>query len=461
VELSESADRILRAHRKLIIGLGLAGAVVAFSLHLGDLPAYSATSRFVLDSTGLSAQTGAAVIADTASAIATSPAQVSRALRAIGASRDPAVAARDHVKVQTLGTSGVLRLTVTDESPTVAASLANALTREVIAVTTHISNGRVSQTLDALASQIDSLTNRIHAADRRMNTLTSEIAATALPSRVAVLQSTLTDLVQLRDALAQSRTLLQSEQANIVATDATRPQATVVQPATPPVTADPGSRLPDIVLGALLGLFLGVGVAAVMEIVHPTVVGRSSMAREMGAPVLGELPAPPDQLTSPGVADVASRVGLAASSRGVDHVQLLGVTGTALETFALLLKEGVRNRIWADVEPSAASASPGARRRATNDPSRHEANGRANFTVGVVGASSPPSRSSRNRIGLLLVLPMAVPRSQLTPIEHFTEISRWPVIGVVGYRETERFNWRVASRSRHRGSEAKREEGTG
>jgi hypothetical protein len=72
--------------------------------------------------------------------------------------------------------------------------------------------------------------------------------------------------------------------------DSLRPQPSIVDPAHVPIAPDPSGQPQDIALGALLGLVLGIGIAACIETITPTLVGTDAIAREVGAPVLAELP---------------------------------------------------------------------------------------------------------------------------------------------------------------------------
>jgi hypothetical protein len=73
------------------------------------------------------------VTADTVAAIATSRTQLAGALGDVRADRDPGAFAGS-VSVRSVGTSGTVDLSVTDEDPVVAAATANALTTRVIQV---------------------------------------------------------------------------------------------------------------------------------------------------------------------------------------------------------------------------------------------------------------------------------------------------------------------------------------
>jgi capsular polysaccharide biosynthesis protein len=101
--------------------------LVPYLLSRQQQPTYEATMR-ILVSSGTDA-----VTADTVAAIATSRTTLAGALNDVSADRNPSTFAAS-VSVRSVGTSGTVDLSVTDEDPVVAAATANALTTRVIQV---------------------------------------------------------------------------------------------------------------------------------------------------------------------------------------------------------------------------------------------------------------------------------------------------------------------------------------
>ena len=87
---------------------------------------YTSSSRLVLDIPDPQNVAEATAIADTGRAIATGSDQVRAALTQVGVSRDPIKLAKKYINVQAIGSSGVLKLSVTDKNRTVARELADA-----------------------------------------------------------------------------------------------------------------------------------------------------------------------------------------------------------------------------------------------------------------------------------------------------------------------------------------------
>jgi capsular polysaccharide biosynthesis protein len=275
VEPREAAARILSAHLKLIVGLVLAGAVGAFLLHLDDQQLFTARARISLDTTDPKTAAEAQAIADTARAIATSHWVVEDALARAGVN-DVSSAyverfAAEDVHVQGLGSSEVMELSVTYPIARTAADIVNQLADRVIKTRLQATRGRLSQIIAGLDNQLLAIDQEI--AKLRLTGTGDE------PST----RARLTQLTQERSDLA-------SERESVIGQDALRPQPLVVDPAHVPVGADPPRQVQDIALGALLGLVVGIGLAASIETFTPTLVGSEAVAREVGAPVLAELP---------------------------------------------------------------------------------------------------------------------------------------------------------------------------
>jgi uncharacterized protein involved in exopolysaccharide biosynthesis len=275
VEPREAAARILSAHLTLIVGLVLAGVVAAFLLHLDDQELFTAHARISLDTTDPKSAAEAQAITDTARAIATSPGLVEEALARAGvngvSAADADRFAAEDVHVQGLGSSGVMELLVTYPSARTAAGIANQLADTLIKTRLQATRGRLSQIVAGLDDQLQAIDREI-----------AQLRRTG----VGETPSTRARLAH----LSRERSDLASERESVTVQDALRPQPSVVDAAHEPVAPDPSRRLQDVALGALLGLVVGIGFAATIETITPTLVGAEAVAREVGAPVLAELP---------------------------------------------------------------------------------------------------------------------------------------------------------------------------
>jgi capsular polysaccharide biosynthesis protein len=409
VELNEMIGRIFGRHRKLIVALMLAGILGSLALHVGDAPRYVATARLVLDTTDPEDQAQSGVIADTARAIATGPSLVRAALADIGAERNATEVAKRHVDVQALGSSGVMQLSVTDRDPKVAVRLANAVARAVI-----------DSRLDVTAGQA---TGVVRDLDRQIAALQKQIDDLSRQAETPVVQ-------RQREVLIQRITQIQAERAGVQATRAQRPKAAVLDPASPPAQQVPGRRLPDVVLGGLLGLLVGVGAAAALESLRPTLLGRTAIARELEAPVLAELAGPPQRRghrhgwIAADIAEAAMHVELVAVAAGVQQVRLMALDRQVdLSNLVQFLGDSLKT---ATVEQA---DTPTARRR----------------RPGPKAAEQDPPRDDGGRVGLVLVTPTVVKLADLDPVKDFLTISGWPLLGAIVYQPLRRRTLRPRS----------------
>lgn len=442
MELDEVVRRILRRHARLIIAAVLVGVLAVLYVRADDPARYVATVRLVLDSPDPTTQSQSGALADTARAIASGPVLVRQALEKAGARRDPVRFGERNLDVQPLGSSGVLALSVTDVDRGVAVEVANAIAEAVIRTRADVTAGRATAAEATLTEQIKELDERLAQLDERIDglvtleeridTLTrlseqdqrqpvdaAELAAAARD------RSLVLALERARDSAARRQDRLVSELTVIRGERALRPTASVLDPATVALPT-PSGLVPDVVLGGLFGLVLGVGVAAGREVFWPTLGGAPALRRATGAPVLAELPTPPDECGPEDLAEAAEHVELAARAAGVGRVEVMSlVPDLDIRGFVAALDSALdasdSNRgesgptLWRPVALGPAGGRgprvmPGSRRN------------------GVVVAGDP------NRAGLVLVTPDQARLADLEPVRNLLTITSWPLLGVVVYR---------------------------
>jgi capsular polysaccharide biosynthesis protein len=346
----ELADlsRMIARYRWLIIACVLFGQLAAAVTHYGDKKTYTASARLVLDAADPESRAGSSVIADTAKAIATSPPQVQQALTAAHLTdRDASDVAR-RVSVRALGSSGIVQLSVRDENGQVAAIIANALAAEVIRTREGVATGERQQVLRNLDRRIIPLNRKIASLDARIARLSLDAASTTSPSAANAIRSRQRAAERQRDAFAQQRSVVETERVSVLSGDALRPKASIISPASKPASTDASGLLPDLVLGSLLGLILGLGAAGAVEIFRPTITGGSALARAFDAPLLGTLGESAEE-AGPEAKGIISRLALVAAANGVSTVNLLAV-GRPVDLDAIasrLLTDGEEERALA------------------------------------------------------------------------------------------------------------------
>jgi len=420
LELNDVISRIVGRHWKLIGILMVTGLLAGFALHRNDAPQYSATARLVLDTSDPRTQTESGVIADTARAIATGPSLVQDALTEVGARRNATNMAQWNIDVQALGSSGVVQLSVVDSDPKVAVALANAIAKAVIKARLQITAGQAASVVEDLDRQAVQLQRQIDNLDGKINNLSPRASD---PSTSAGRRE-LDRLLRQRDVLVQRMTQIQTERGTVEGTRALRPKAAILDPASPPADEVPGRRLPDLALGALLGLLVGVGIAATLESLRPTLVGRTAIARGIEAPVLAELAGPPDRRAHrhgwdpADVAEAAMHVELVAVAAGVRQVQLMALDRQAdISNLVQVLGGSLKTATVQQAD------TPVARRRRPGSKPAGE-------------LDVPQNRDGR--VGLVIVSPSIVKLADLDPVKEFLAISGWPLLGVIVYQPLRR-----------------------
>ena len=463
MELNEVVHRIFGQHWRLIAVFIALGVGIPLLLHLRDAPSYTASARVVLDTRDPESRAEATAIVDTAKAIATSPSQVRDALKNVGVTdRNPTNVANHHVSVQGLGGSGVFELSVSDRDPRIAAVIANGLAAQVIRGRL-ASTGAEAELLKSLDQKISDLAARIAYLDAQITSFNERISRAPTSAAASALGSDRDRAQRLQATLVQQKAAAETERNSAVSTDAQRPRPTILSRALTPVSAD-ASRLPaDLVLGALAGFILGIGLAGLIETFRPTLVGSDALARELHAPVLGMLPAEPEAEASLAKAsDIAARVGLAAEATALKNVALLGggppvdlgpLAGRLQAEFPLdtpaPAQEATRQAFVSDWGGSVAGVPLASPTLALSRKIRGELRIQPfSLEKGSMNNGSPA--------GLILVLPTAIKKAELAEVGHLLTVVHMPLLGVITYSRTPwtsrlRSRWESgAARSRNR-----------
>jgi capsular polysaccharide biosynthesis protein len=410
MNVTEAVARVVGRRTRLILVFLLLGLGLGWVAGSGQTTQYSATARLALDQIAPATQAQASDIADAARALATGPQLVGSVIRKLGVGRDGATVARSHVSVQSLGASGVVALSVTDRDPHVATVLANGIAAATVAAEETVTDGHYLATNDQLSSQATALRHQIDDVDARLTALGVTTGA-GPSSKAAALLRTRGDLVNqlhgISDQLAQT-------QIN----HSLRARGAVLDAAAPPL-ARVGGHLPlYLTLGGLIGLLVGVGLAAAMESIRPTLVGRAAIGRRVDAPVLLELDGSPQTWTSDAAAAAAMHIELASVPAKVTSVALVTVGDKepdGMRAFATLLDESL---------PSLDVSYLGLRSGLLKQGRRDDDNGHA--------AAWKPSAEPRT--GLLIVVPNAVLQDDVDRAHELVAITGWPLLGVLVYR---------------------------
>lgn len=426
MELKEAARRILRQHWLLVVCFVVVGGVLGV-IHAAQPTSYTASTRLVLGTDDPKSRTESGSIADTGKAIATSLTQVRHALQdAHVTNRNPIDVAQNHVFVRALGTSGVVQLSVNDKDSKVAAAVANALAKRVIEVRSEVTSGALQSILTDLGQRIDDLNTKISGVDQDIDKLNVQIAQTGSPATANSLRSQRDEDSRQRDFLAQQRALLESERITVLSNAALRPKADVISAASVPAHADSSPFAQELILGALLGLVLGIGIAGLIETFRPTLVGSDSLAREFGTPLLGTIPTGEDeQRARQLLSRVALRLRLAADSLGVHNVALVAVgPDIELGLLAATLDELAADANGRRVAQGVVAAD------GLSGGSSSAASGRQ-FRIRPFGLVD--ARPDNSQAALVLVSPSVAQKEEIDEVSHLLRVAGSPLLGLITY----------------------------
>jgi capsular polysaccharide biosynthesis protein len=438
-ETMELADltRVIARYRWLIVACVLAGELIAGVLHYGQPTTYTASTRLVLNTADPESRTEAAVFADTVKAIATSPPRIEEAFAEAHIRGQNIEDVAGRVSVRALGSSGIIQISVRDANSVEAALVANALAAEVIETRLDVATGDRTRVLREL--------------DRRTNDLNRRISV--LDARIAPRPNGLPAAERQRDFLMQQRAAAEAERVGLLASDALNPRPTVISRASAPLNADESRLLPDLMLGALLGLVVGIGIAGLLELLRSTVSGGSDLARAFDAPLLGTLGQSRVDADSEATG-IAARLALSAEAAGVTTVNLLAVGRPAdLDAIAFGLQAGSVSVDEAEEEDALAWTAEGqaAGGKGTTAAARGGRGARiapvdpSGLSLKPFGAASASGESERK--GLVVVTPLAVNKREIEEAVKLIERTSLPLLGLIATAPPQQSRMRRAPNS--------------
>lgn len=460
VESSEAIRRIFWRHRWLLLALMILAAAAVVPLREHQPVNYAATATIQGQGTTPDADTQVQAIQSRVSAVATAPELVQTAISQAKVSRDANQVARHEVSVTPLGSSAIMELKVTDPSPGVAVALAGSLASNVVSELNQlgIRDDPELALLSKTNSQFVSRRNQL------LSQLGSANASNASTSVQA--QSLLSQLGAVEQELANN----EAESQQVLATLTTETGASVVSV---PTSATGASRhvAEYGALAALLGLVLGLLIAAIREVIRPTVAQPAAGARELGAVLFGSCDTRGRRIIRIDQ-DLPERLNLAAHRAGVVTVVLTGPGSRGrLAALAARLRDELPSPQQADVR--ARSAARIDHRHGGDDPGPnrdiqrpaiahggHRPVGLATDRPTDIATARPPKPQGPQRTvvalddirlsdpppdaALVVALPTFAPHSALDQAADLGVTADWPVLGVIGIRRRGRLTTRLA-----------------
>ncbi len=405
MELREAVQRIL-SHSGLIFIMVLLALLIPVISYFGKEDIFEASARLSIgpDTTNSSQ---AEALVDTAKGIITSPGQVTAAVGQLSVYRDPDKVAEKQIDVESVGSSGVLILSVTDTDPGVAAQLANTLADQLLAT-------RRQQIIEPLEQRLAGVDLELAIVEEDIQAIESEAASQAS-----------VDALRLRlDEALRRRTELWTQRQDINDALVAAPKAVLLDPATVPSDAEPTRLVADLAVAGLLGLILGIALATLRETLRPSIPNSHALSRVLGAPVLGHISYPLEPDADVGDQWLLRNLGLAAKGARVDVVQLVSV-GPDIDLRQLAAQ--IRLSSGQLRFSSTAAAAVPLRGLLVN-------------VVSTNGDDSPRPRelslAEGHRSGLVVVAPEVLARDELSDLEHLLAITDWPLLGIISYLYT-------------------------
>jgi capsular polysaccharide biosynthesis protein len=425
VEIDEVAARLVRRYwALLVICTFLPVLVVALSV-MGQPATYAADARIITSSEVPVTASAADAIVSQVQGIATGPTSAGKALRNAGVETNLADFLANHVTVSGLGTSQVVDVIVTDPSPQVAQKAARVLADEVVNALNKVSQGGLSSTLDALDSEIVSLTEQRAA-------LAAQIAQD--PQN----QALQTKLAGLDEVIAN----FTSDRGRLLIQASTQGLAYVIDQPGLPQVPESKALAQKLGLAGLLGLVLGILLAAIAETIRPTVPGARKVSRRLSSPMLGSLTAIEMRGTRTFNFDnVALQVRLAAANAGVSTVALVDVerqwdvgdlAGKLTHAMPLVpaaTVSGASNGADNGAKPGATITDSGSRAVVIDRAPHAVTDG---CSVRVCSIEQLQRQTEIQRAGIVVLSGPVARVSRISALSDLSVASGWPIIGVVG-----------------------------
>lgn len=284
----------------LVLAIAIAVPVTTVSAYVAHSPhTYTARTRLLAAPTVPQAQAQADAVVSQVQAVATSRDLVATALATVGVHRDPAAVVRS-IAVSGVGSSGLVDLSYSDTSATVAQQ-----------VDTAVANIVVTRLL-ALRAGVPELVQNFGDLIASLQAERAAAAATAHPS--ARTQAVVAGL----DTLIGNMT---ADQTRLVNFGQTGSSVAIVDTATlPPM--DGSGLVAKLAVAALLGLVIGLLIVGTYETVRPRVSGAGPVARLLDAPVVGHVGSELAAMT-----DLGRRLRLAGRRKLITSIVLIRADG--------------------------------------------------------------------------------------------------------------------------------------
>ncbi|MDQ6672252.1 MAG: polysaccharide biosynthesis tyrosine autokinase [Chloroflexota bacterium] len=228
------------------------------------------------------------------------------------------------VQTRRLANTALVRLSIQNTDPTLAAQIANTVAGVLINTNSELEAARYASARDNLGQMINQLQSDADARNRELSDLRDQPASPERDARIAQLQDELARLRTLEDTTLRGMQDLQISHARSTAA------LTVVDPAVPPQNPIRPNRPLTTLMSIVAGLVAGLGVALTAEYLDDRLRDPASVSSALGLPTLGVLP-----LSAPGKLTDSTNEHLAAGFRSL-RSNLLFVLGAQSTQFIVV-----------------------------------------------------------------------------------------------------------------------------
>lgn len=423
MEIDEVAARLVRQYWVLLAVCVLVPLVVVAAIVVRQPVTYAADARIITSSAVPQSASEADAIVSQVQGIATGPTAIAQALHKAGVRPNTGGFAVKNVSVTGLGTSQVVDITVTDKNPRVAQRVAQSLGTEVVDSLNKVGQSGLSEALGAIDSELVGLTEQRAEVDAQVN---AQPKNQALASKLAGLDQVIANFTGDR-----SRLLIQAS---------TQGLATVLdQPSLP--RAPESKALPQKVgLAVLLGLVLGILLAAITEMFQPTVPGARRVSRRLNSPLLGSLTEGDLRGERDKSDSLVLQIRLAAAHARVSNVALVDIDSERhLDTLANALNNAMPHGApyFAGGAPATAAENGSAAAdlgvgSATTTVLTERAAGTDGRTLRVSSLHQLQRQPDAGQAGIVVLSGPVARVSRIAALDDLSVASGWPIIGVVG-----------------------------
>lgn len=266
----------------MVLLIGVLGGVTAFIISKRTVPIYLANTRLLINeapatkSTDYASVLASERLARTYSELLTTQSVLKEVISRLGISRSENTLG-SQITVRLLRDTQLIDINVEDPDPILAADIANTIAVVFSEQNQQLQTSRFATSKDSLSTRLAQVNEQIESTGAALKGLGDSPEDKAerdrLESVLAEYSKTYTSLLQSYESVRLAEA---SSTSNVVQVEAATPPETPIRPRT----------LRNTILGALVGLILGVVVVFLIDMMDDT-LSPEDVSRKLGLPILG------------------------------------------------------------------------------------------------------------------------------------------------------------------------------